>query len=92
MLSRLSHLNACYEKKYPGLRYITFVNGRSRQAIAEEMEESLGLEHSLSSTEPPVSDVNGVEPSADEWKSELQRAIGDIGSIAKSRLKGFGVE
>ncbi|EEB92911.1 hypothetical protein MPER_08507 [Moniliophthora perniciosa FA553] len=34
VLARLAHLNACYEKRYPGLRYIIFVNGRSRAAVA----------------------------------------------------------
>ncbi|KAI0292291.1 OHCU decarboxylase-domain-containing protein [Russula brevipes] len=32
-----------YERRYPGLRYITFVNGRSRKMIMEEMEEKLGM-------------------------------------------------
>ncbi len=47
VLGRLRHLNACYEAQYPGLRYITFVNGRSRAAIAREMEDVLGIEPSL---------------------------------------------
>ncbi|RDB23613.1 putative allantoinase 1 [Hypsizygus marmoreus] len=92
VLARLAHLNACYEAKYPGLRYITFVNGRTRRAIAEEMEDVLGFEHSLSPNEPGVSSLMPVEVNGEEWIAELQRAIQDIGRIAKSRLKVFGVE
>ena len=33
VLARLAHLNTCYENHYPGLIYITFVNGRSRAQI-----------------------------------------------------------
>jgi len=92
VLARLAHLNACYEAKYPGLRYITFVNGRARLAIAEELEDKLGFEHSFSPEAPLVSDIDAVEGSGEEWGAELQRAIRDIGLIAKSRLKTLGVE
>lgn len=34
-------LNAVYEEAYPGLRYVTFVNGRPRSAIVPEIEVSL---------------------------------------------------
>lgn len=34
-------LNSLYEESYPGLRYTTFVNGRSRAEIAQEMEVRL---------------------------------------------------
>jgi len=33
VLLRLELLNTEYENKYPGLRYITFVNGRSRAEV-----------------------------------------------------------
>ncbi|KAF8075025.1 Oxo-4-hydroxy-4-carboxy-5-ureidoimidazoline decarboxylase [Lyophyllum atratum] len=91
VLDRLAHLNACYEARYPGLRYITFVNGRSRKAIAEEMEGKLGFEHSLSSDAPGVSDISGLDSNSEEWAAELRRAIHEIGLIAKSRLKTLGV-
>ncbi|OBZ74258.1 hypothetical protein A0H81_06037 [Grifola frondosa] len=54
VLARLTHLNACYEHRYPGLRFITFVNGRTRAAIKDEMEGVLGLASSLSPDDPPV--------------------------------------
>lgn len=94
VLARLKHLNACYEAQYPGLRYITFVNGRSRAAIAEEMEDVLGTEHSHSPDKPPV-DVfgsNAYDQGDEKWMSELKRAVEDVGKIAKSRLKALGVE
>ncbi|SJL03779.1 uncharacterized protein ARMOST_07136 [Armillaria ostoyae] len=92
VLARLAHLNACYEKKYPGLIYITFVNGRTRAAIAEEMEGKLGLEHSLSPDDPTLADIEPVAVGGPGWTSELDRAVVDIGLIAKSRLGALGVE
>ena len=91
VLARLSHLNACYEIRYPGLRYITFVNGRTRLAIAEEMEDTLCLPHSLSPDSPPFDTIHPIDISSDEWKRELNRAVLDIGLIAKSRLGALGV-
>ena len=91
VLARLSHLNACYEIRYPGLRYITFVNGRTRLEIAEEMEDMLCFPHSLSPDNPPFDTINPVDIASDEWKRELDRAVLDIGRIAKSRLGALGV-
>ncbi|KAL4930815.1 2-oxo-4-hydroxy-4-carboxy-5-ureidoimidazoline decarboxylase [Aspergillus undulatus] len=34
---KLRLLNAEYEEKFPGLRFVTFVNGRSRPVIMDEM-------------------------------------------------------
>ena len=92
VLARLTHLNACYEYKYPGLRYITFVNGRTRAVIMEEMEDVLGFERSLSASEPAVESVKKVEVGGQDWKAELDRAVADVGRIAKSRLRTLGVE
>lgn len=92
VLARLSHLNKCYEARYPGLRYITFVNGRSRQAIAEEIEDKLGYAHTLSPDTPPISDIKGIATESKEWAAELRRALGDIGLIAKSRLVALRLE
>jgi len=92
VLHRLAHLNACYERTYPGLRYITFVNGRSRAAIAEEIEDVLGIAHSLEGGEPPLESFEAVDVGGNRWKDELDRATQDVGRIAKSRLKALGVE
>ncbi|KAF9462905.1 Oxo-4-hydroxy-4-carboxy-5-ureidoimidazoline decarboxylase [Collybia nuda] len=92
VLARLAHLNACYEAKYPGLRYITFVNGRPRHAIAEELEDLLGFNHSLLADEPALIGIESMDITGDLWRGELRRAIEDIGLIAKSRLVALGVE
>lgn len=38
---KLAKMNAEYEAKFPGLRYVVFVNGRSRDAIMENMKERI---------------------------------------------------
>ncbi|KIJ62021.1 hypothetical protein HYDPIDRAFT_45759, partial [Hydnomerulius pinastri MD-312] len=86
VLERLRHLNTCYEHMYPGLRYITFVNGRSRVQIAKEMEDKLGIPHSLSPDQPPVESLTPIEKDSKHWLSELERAVDDVGRIASSRL------
>jgi 2-oxo-4-hydroxy-4-carboxy--5-ureidoimidazoline (OHCU) decarboxylase len=91
VLARLAHLNALYEARYPGLRYITFVNGRSRPVIAEEMEDVLGIEHSLELDQPTVGTIKPIDQESEEWRRELKRAVGDVGKIAKSRLGALGV-
>ncbi|KAK2463651.1 hypothetical protein APHAL10511_004402 [Amanita phalloides] len=91
VLKRLAYLNQCYETMYPGLRYITFVNGRSRAEILEEMENAMGLEHSLSLDLPTLESLSPVDVTGGAWRSELARAIQDIGKIAKSRLKALEV-
>lgn len=35
--AKLAELNRLYEETFPGLRYVVFVNGRSREAIMENM-------------------------------------------------------
>jgi 2-oxo-4-hydroxy-4-carboxy--5-ureidoimidazoline (OHCU) decarboxylase len=91
VLARLGHLNACYEHKFAGLTYITFVNGRSRADIAQEMEDALGIAHSLDPEQPPVESFEPVVVGDEMWKAELARAVVDVGRIAKSRLKALGV-
>lgn len=86
VLARLAHLNVCYEQAYPGLRYITFVNGRSRAVIAEEMEDKLRITHSLSPDQPSVESFTPIEKYSHAWRQELNRAVEDIGRIAHSRM------
>ncbi|EJD48262.1 hypothetical protein AURDEDRAFT_183589 [Auricularia subglabra TFB-10046 SS5] len=75
VLERLQALNALYEQRFTGLRYITFVNGRSRAEVAQDMEKrSAGW---------PVSRVGAGDP---RWDSELERAVEEVGLIAKSRV------
>ena len=96
--TRLQHLNTLYCKIYPDLRYITFVNGRPRQAIVNEMEEALGV---TVSPQPLPDDYPVAEPALDseevrtkvkskdsaEWKTECDRGLADVWLIGKSRLK-----
>lgn len=35
---RLSQMNALYEETFPGLKYVVFVNGRSRSLILQDMQ------------------------------------------------------
>ncbi|KAI0073264.1 hypothetical protein K474DRAFT_232465 [Panus rudis PR-1116 ss-1] len=88
VLARLEELNRLYEKKYPGLRYITFVNGQSRAMIVEEMEEFLGVGKGAVNLE----EVEEVPNGSAEWRDELERAVVDVGRIARSRLKTLGVQ
>lgn len=92
VLARLAELNEQYERRYPGLRYITFVNGRTRAEIAQEMESRLGSEDRSPYTGQPAESVTPVEVEGEEWSAELERAIQDIGLIAKSRLSALGVK
>ncbi|KAK4227765.1 Oxo-4-hydroxy-4-carboxy-5-ureidoimidazoline decarboxylase [Podospora fimiseda] len=39
---KLRVLNEEYERKYPGLRYVVFVNGRGRGEIMEDMRRRIG--------------------------------------------------
>jgi len=88
ILARLSELNEEYERRYPGLRYITFVNGRSRKMIMEEMEEKLGIGGGWEKGDSKEIHRLGSE----EWVSEVRRALKDIGKIAKSRLVALKVD
>lgn len=38
---KLKKLNAIYEIQFPGLRYVSFVNGRSRNVIMQEMQSRI---------------------------------------------------
>ncbi len=88
VLARLLELNEEYERRYPGLRYITFVNGRSRKMIMEEREEKLGIGDGWEK-----GDSKKVHPLGSEaWVSEVRRALRDIGKIAKSRLEALTVD
>ena len=88
VLERLMILNEEYERRYPGLRYITFVNGRSRKMIMLEMEEKLGIDGSWVKGESK----EVYELGSEEWVSEAKRALEDVGHIAKSRLAALKVD
>ena len=70
-----------YEKAYTGLRYVTFVNGRSRGEIVEEMEALLYKEEATL--------ITGFHQQNHQWQAELKRGIADVFKIAQSRLKSM---
>jgi 2-oxo-4-hydroxy-4-carboxy--5-ureidoimidazoline (OHCU) decarboxylase len=95
VLARLAHLNACYERVFPGLVFVTFVAGRPRAAVAEEMEDALALPHGLAPDAPPLDALAPVRVEGAEWMAELDildRAVEDVGRIALARLRALGAE
>jgi 2-oxo-4-hydroxy-4-carboxy--5-ureidoimidazoline (OHCU) decarboxylase len=93
VLARLQHLNEMYERRYTGLRYVVFVNGRSREEIMRLMEQVLliGPAEPGKENEPPVRGVMPLDVDDAEWQNELHRAVTDVVSIAKARLKSLNV-
>ena len=96
VIERLGWLNGVYEGRYEGLRYITFVNGRTRREVMEEMEGRLGVgnaqgpEWKEEEGESPLAGVK-VETGGEEWLRELERAVGEIILIAKDRARKLGL-
>ena len=94
-------MNALYSKIYAGLPYITFVAGRSREAIAGELEAHLGVapaHRPLDAAngdlhEPPITsdtvDRMMVPRLSEAWTNELDRALNDMWKIAVARLGGL---
>ncbi len=89
VLERLVVLNEEYERRYPGLRYITFVNGRSRKMIMLEMEEKLGI---IDDSWVKGDSKEVYEVGSGGWATEARRALQDVGHIAKSRLAALKVD
>ncbi len=89
VLHQLELLNAAYEQAYPSLRYITFVNGRTRAEIVPEMEKLLGLMRGIEDSTPESIVVHQI--GSQEWEAELDRAVHDIILIAKARLVALGL-
>ncbi|KZS94421.1 hypothetical protein SISNIDRAFT_484644 [Sistotremastrum niveocremeum HHB9708] len=85
VLHQLEQLNRLYEERYPGLRYITFVNGRSRAEIAAEMTQLLDIE----GTELETTHLSPVDVDGEEWAGELSRALRDTKAIGQSRLRSL---
>ncbi|EGG03697.1 uncharacterized protein MELLADRAFT_37958, partial [Melampsora larici-populina 98AG31] len=75
----LQRLNRVYEASYPGLRYVTFVNGRSREEIMHEMQHKLYGDGGLQ-------DTLMIHERDDAWHIEVARGIKDVFKIAVSRL------
>jgi hypothetical protein len=98
---RLKHLNGLYSKIYTGLPYITFVAGRSREAIAAELEHHLGIAPAQRPLDTANGDLDRPAVDSDEidrmvvprlseaWTKELDRALSDMWKIAVARLGGL---
>jgi len=93
VIERLGWLNGVYEGRYHGLRYITFVNGRTRKEVMEEMESALGAEHAQGPEWKDGESVggDGVLEGGEEWLKELERAVGEVILIAKDRVRKLGL-
>ena len=97
--AKLARLNFIYEARYPALRYVTYVAGRPRSAIATELATVLGDQ--LASLDVPMaidpdapsseavqwaaSNVTPLSPSSAEWQGELTRALDALFEIAMDR-------
>ncbi|BGP53030.1 hypothetical protein JCM8202_004114 [Rhodotorula sphaerocarpa] len=99
VMKRLQVLNSLYEDAYPGLRFVTFVNGRSRAEIVPEMETLLGLSlppPSSSSAEPRLSALREklrIAPAGSKpWREELARGLAGMWLIAKDRAAKWGAQ
>ncbi|GAA5832898.1 hypothetical protein JCM11251_000522 [Rhodosporidiobolus azoricus] len=93
VLKRLENLNSLYESAFPGLRYITFVNGRTRAEIIPELEGLLSLPlppPSPDSAEPKLGELRTnlrVYPTGSgPWRTELKRGLQAMWDIAHSRV------
>ncbi|ODQ54321.1 hypothetical protein SAICODRAFT_29485 [Saitoella complicata NRRL Y-17804] len=76
----LVQLNREYEDTFPGLRYVTFVNGRSRGEIMEDMRERIeGGRRGGGAVAVAVRDT--------VWRGEVEDAIEAMCEIAGDRVK-----
>ncbi|EPQ29763.1 uncharacterized protein PFL1_02436 [Pseudozyma flocculosa PF-1] len=84
-LERLARLNALYEARYPGLRFVTYVAGRSRAAVADELAANLGagIADLAAPSDLPADQVR--PQGTHEWQSELDRASDALWEIATDR-------
>ncbi|KAN0059926.1 hypothetical protein ACQY0O_007899 [Thecaphora frezii] len=84
-LQRLAKLNALYEARYPGLRFVTYVAGRSRTAVADELADNLGpaIADLASASDLPAAEVK--PPGTQEWDTELERGSDALWEIAADR-------
>ena len=97
VIERLAWLNELYEGRYEGLRYVTFVNGRTRREVMEEMEGALGVPEKAKGPECQTRRLEeeverkAVDVGGEVWSKELERAVGDVILIAKDRVRKLGL-
>ncbi len=90
--TELARLNAIYEAKYPGLRFVTYVAGRSRAAVADELAKLLGdkVASLEKASDLPKDEVRSQD--SEEWQSELERASEALWEIAVDRAGKLNAE
>ncbi|BFZ59550.1 hypothetical protein YB2330_000561 [Saitoella coloradoensis] len=76
----LAQLNREYEDIFPGLRYVTFVNGRLRGEIMEDMRERIGKGRKRVGE-------GAVDVRDTVWRGEVVDAIEAMCKIAGDRVK-----
>lgn len=95
----LALFNHLYELRYPLLRYVTFVAGRPRSAIATELSNVLTpilhlvpSEMRVDPSKPDRSNLDFELPEesvmtvgSEEWQKELDRALSALWDIANDR-------
>lgn len=95
----LAQLNLIYERRFPGLRYVTFVAGRPRSAIAQELKTFLGEPSLDDAPDSLVVDTPSAEavrwadarakpvhaPDEETWTVELGRGLDALFEIAMNR-------
>ncbi|KAK4058067.1 hypothetical protein OIO90_000806 [Microbotryomycetes sp. JL221] len=98
VLKRLTMLNTLYEEAYPGLRFVTFVNGRPRVDIVPEIESALDLflpRPSVETPEPRTQTLRErikIHPmGSQQWRKELDRGLKSMWLIAHDRLNKLGL-
>ncbi|KAM0793207.1 hypothetical protein ACM66B_000677 [Microbotryomycetes sp. NB124-2] len=99
VMRRLGTLNMLYEESYPGLRFITFVNGRPRVDIIPEIESALDLflpKPSVETPEPRLQTLRDrvrINPTGSApWRKELKRGLQAMWDIAHDRLNKLGLD
>lgn len=88
----LARLNAIYEAKFPGLRFVTYVAGRSRAAVADEIASLLGDKTAALKDAIELSEADIRAQGTDEWQSELDRASDALWEIAVDRAGKLKLE
>ena len=82
----LQVLNEEYEKKFHGLRFVTFVNGRGRGEVAGEMRRRMVRIIGKGNGEKEEE-----EEEEEEEEKEMRVAIGAVCDIAEDRVRKLGV-
>ena len=85
-LSGLARLNDLYEKRFPGLAFVTYVAGRPRAAVADELEQLLGKEVTDSKVDPNAFPSKLVfKEESKQWHEEFTRGLDALWQIANDR-------